>query len=87
MATDGDRVSLHGQPSRVLQQPEMQDSVMAVFFLIPECAEISKIEDLALLASCPKLRSLDLRGNPVTQMANFLSDIAKLLPSVTDLQL
>ncbi|XP_059922869.1 geranylgeranyl transferase type-2 subunit alpha isoform X1 [Gadus macrocephalus] len=49
--------------------------------------KISKIEDLALLASCPKLRSLDLRGNPVTQMANFLSDIAKLLPSVTDLQL
>ncbi|CAL8306887.1 unnamed protein product [Lota lota] len=49
--------------------------------------KISKMEDLAPLASCPKLRRLDLRGNPVTQMANFLSDISELLPSVTELLL
>jgi len=56
-------------------------------FLSPECAEISKMVDLAPLASCPRLRRLDLRGNPVTQTANIQLDIAELLPSVTDLLL
>ncbi|KAJ3599004.1 hypothetical protein NHX12_032967 [Muraenolepis orangiensis] len=48
---------------------------------------ISKMEDLVPLASCPKLRRLDLRGNPITQSADIRSDLADLLPSVTDLLL
>uniref|UniRef100_A0A3P8PXC4 Geranylgeranyl transferase type-2 subunit alpha n=1 Tax=Astatotilapia calliptera TaxID=8154 RepID=A0A3P8PXC4_ASTCA len=42
---------------------------------------------LQTLASCPKLKRLDLRGNPVTQTANVESELAELLPSVTDLLL
>ncbi|XP_014024755.1 geranylgeranyl transferase type-2 subunit alpha isoform X1 [Salmo salar] len=47
--------------------------------------QISKLSDLQLLASCPKLTCLDLRGNPVTQIANIQSELTELLPSVTDL--
>ncbi|KAK6308955.1 hypothetical protein J4Q44_G00204180 [Coregonus suidteri] len=47
--------------------------------------QISKLSDLQLLTSCPKLTCLDLRGNPVTQIANIQSELAELLPSVTDL--
>uniref|UniRef100_A0A8D3AW72 Geranylgeranyl transferase type-2 subunit alpha n=1 Tax=Scophthalmus maximus TaxID=52904 RepID=A0A8D3AW72_SCOMX len=39
------------------------------------------------LASCPKLKRLDLRGNPVTQIANVESELAELLPAVKDLLL
>uniref|UniRef100_A0A7N6C2V2 Geranylgeranyl transferase type-2 subunit alpha n=1 Tax=Anabas testudineus TaxID=64144 RepID=A0A7N6C2V2_ANATE len=49
--------------------------------------KISTLADLQPLASCPKLKRLDLRGNPVTQMANIESELAELLPSVTDLLL
>ncbi|CDQ71942.1 unnamed protein product [Oncorhynchus mykiss] len=47
--------------------------------------QISKLSDLQLLTSCPKLTCLDLRGNPVTQIANIQSELTELLPSVTDL--
>lgn len=49
--------------------------------------KISTLADLQPLASCPMLKRLDLRGNPVTQMANVESELAELLPSVTDLLL
>uniref|UniRef100_A0A1A8ERD9 Geranylgeranyl transferase type-2 subunit alpha n=1 Tax=Nothobranchius korthausae TaxID=1143690 RepID=A0A1A8ERD9_9TELE len=49
--------------------------------------KISTLADLQPLASCPKLTHLDLRGNPITQTAGVESELAKLLPSVTDLQL
>uniref|UniRef100_A0A672H0J7 Geranylgeranyl transferase type-2 subunit alpha n=1 Tax=Salarias fasciatus TaxID=181472 RepID=A0A672H0J7_SALFA len=49
--------------------------------------KISTLSDLQPLASCPKLKRLDLRGNPVTQTANIESELAELLPSVTDLLL
>ncbi|KAA8589823.1 hypothetical protein FQN60_013188 [Etheostoma spectabile] len=49
--------------------------------------KISTLADLQPLASCPKLKRLDLRGNPVTQTANIESELTELLPSVTDLQL
>uniref|UniRef100_I3J433 Geranylgeranyl transferase type-2 subunit alpha n=1 Tax=Oreochromis niloticus TaxID=8128 RepID=I3J433_ORENI len=49
--------------------------------------KISTLADLQPLASCPKLKRLDLRGNPVTQTANVESELAELLPSVTDLLL
>uniref|UniRef100_A0A3Q4GHR3 Geranylgeranyl transferase type-2 subunit alpha n=1 Tax=Neolamprologus brichardi TaxID=32507 RepID=A0A3Q4GHR3_NEOBR len=49
--------------------------------------KISTLADLQTLASCPKLKRLDLRGNPVTQTANVESELAELLPSVTDLLL
>uniref|UniRef100_A0A4W6CLS3 Geranylgeranyl transferase type-2 subunit alpha n=1 Tax=Lates calcarifer TaxID=8187 RepID=A0A4W6CLS3_LATCA len=49
--------------------------------------KISSLADLQPLASCPKLKRLDLRGNPVTQTANIGSELAELLPSVTDLLL
>uniref|UniRef100_A0A3B4X660 Geranylgeranyl transferase type-2 subunit alpha n=1 Tax=Seriola lalandi dorsalis TaxID=1841481 RepID=A0A3B4X660_SERLL len=49
--------------------------------------QISTLADLQPLASCPKLKRLDLRGNPVTQTANIESQLAELLPSVTDLLL
>ncbi|XP_029003267.1 geranylgeranyl transferase type-2 subunit alpha isoform X2 [Betta splendens] len=49
--------------------------------------KISALADLQPLASCPKLRRLDLRGNPVTQAANIESELTALLPSVTDLLL
>ncbi|XP_040896848.1 geranylgeranyl transferase type-2 subunit alpha isoform X2 [Toxotes jaculatrix] len=49
--------------------------------------KISALADLQPLASCPKLKRLDLRGNPVTQTANIESELAELLPSVTDLLL
>ncbi|KAG5849778.1 hypothetical protein ANANG_G00075310 [Anguilla anguilla] len=49
--------------------------------------QISRISDLKPLTTCPKLTRLDLRGNPVTQTANLQSELAQLLPSVTDLLL
>uniref|UniRef100_A0A671TZ59 Geranylgeranyl transferase type-2 subunit alpha n=1 Tax=Sparus aurata TaxID=8175 RepID=A0A671TZ59_SPAAU len=49
--------------------------------------KISTLADLQPLASCPRLKRLDLRGNPVTQTANIESELAELLPSVTDLLL
>ncbi|KAG7228743.1 hypothetical protein INR49_008521 [Caranx melampygus] len=49
--------------------------------------KISTLADLQPLASCPKLKRLDLRGNPITQTANVESELAELLPSVTDLLL
>lgn len=62
-------------------------SVLFLFFINPKLTEISTLADLQPLASCPKLRRLDLRGNPVTQMANVESELAELLPSVVDLLL
>lgn len=49
--------------------------------------QISKIPDLSPLATCPKLTRLDLRGNPVTKTADIEAELAKLLPSLTDLLL
>ncbi|XP_058495378.1 geranylgeranyl transferase type-2 subunit alpha [Solea solea] len=49
--------------------------------------KISTVADLKPLASCPKLKRLDLRGNPVTQITNIGSELAELLPSITDLLL
>uniref|UniRef100_A0AAQ5ZN03 Geranylgeranyl transferase type-2 subunit alpha n=1 Tax=Amphiprion ocellaris TaxID=80972 RepID=A0AAQ5ZN03_AMPOC len=49
--------------------------------------KISTLADLQPLASCPKLKRLDLRGNPVAQTPNVESELAELLPSVTDLLL
>lgn len=49
--------------------------------------KISSLADLQPLASCLKLKRLDLRGNPVTQVANVESEVAELLPSVSDLLL
>uniref|UniRef100_A0A3Q2ZQY2 Geranylgeranyl transferase type-2 subunit alpha n=1 Tax=Kryptolebias marmoratus TaxID=37003 RepID=A0A3Q2ZQY2_KRYMA len=49
--------------------------------------KISTLADLQPLASCPKLKRLDLRGNPITQTAGVESQLAELLPSVTDLLL
>uniref|UniRef100_A0A665VD73 Geranylgeranyl transferase type-2 subunit alpha n=1 Tax=Echeneis naucrates TaxID=173247 RepID=A0A665VD73_ECHNA len=48
---------------------------------------ISTLADLQPLASCPKIKRLDLRGNPVTQMAKIEAELAELLPSVTDILL
>uniref|UniRef100_A0A668APB8 Geranylgeranyl transferase type-2 subunit alpha n=1 Tax=Myripristis murdjan TaxID=586833 RepID=A0A668APB8_9TELE len=47
--------------------------------------KISKLADLQPLVSCPKLKHLDLRGNPITETTNIQSELAELLPSVTDL--
>ncbi|KAM9445128.1 geranylgeranyl transferase type-2 subunit alpha [Clarias gariepinus] len=47
--------------------------------------KISKVSDLLPLATCRKLTRLDLRGNPVTKTANIHVELAKLLPSITDL--
>ncbi|KAJ8278247.1 hypothetical protein GJAV_G00085540 [Gymnothorax javanicus] len=49
--------------------------------------QISRLSDLKPLTTCPKLTRLDIRGNPVTQTANIQSELAMLLPSVTDLLL
>uniref|UniRef100_A0A667ZVH6 Geranylgeranyl transferase type-2 subunit alpha n=1 Tax=Myripristis murdjan TaxID=586833 RepID=A0A667ZVH6_9TELE len=49
--------------------------------------KISKLADLQPLVSCPKLKHLDLRGNPITETTNIQSELAELLPSVTDLLL
>ncbi|XP_076009642.1 geranylgeranyl transferase type-2 subunit alpha [Genypterus blacodes] len=49
--------------------------------------KISSLTELQPLATCPNLKRLDLRGNPVTQTANVESELAELLPSVTDLLL
>uniref|UniRef100_A0A3Q1GQ67 Geranylgeranyl transferase type-2 subunit alpha n=1 Tax=Acanthochromis polyacanthus TaxID=80966 RepID=A0A3Q1GQ67_9TELE len=49
--------------------------------------KISTLADLQPLASCPKLKRLDLRGNPVAQTPNVESELVELLPSVTDLLL
>ncbi|XP_061634297.1 geranylgeranyl transferase type-2 subunit alpha isoform X2 [Phyllopteryx taeniolatus] len=48
---------------------------------------ISTLAALRPLASCPKLRRLDLRGNPVAQSADVESHLAELLPSVACLLL
>ncbi|XP_068449087.1 geranylgeranyl transferase type-2 subunit alpha [Clinocottus analis] len=48
---------------------------------------ISTLASLQPLASCPGLKRLDLRGNPVTQLAGVEAELAALLPSVTDLLL
>ncbi|CAG5862423.1 unnamed protein product [Menidia menidia] len=49
--------------------------------------KISTPADLKPLASCRKLKRLDLRGNPVTQSPDVESELSELLPSVTDLLL
>lgn len=49
--------------------------------------EICKVSDFEVLASCPKLTRLDLRGNPVSEIAVVQSEIAQLLPLVTSLSL
>lgn len=49
--------------------------------------QISSLADLQPLASCPKLRHLDLRGNPVTQSDGVEAELKALLPSVTELLL
>ncbi|XP_034036369.1 geranylgeranyl transferase type-2 subunit alpha [Thalassophryne amazonica] len=49
--------------------------------------QLSTLAALQPLASCPKLKRLDLRGNPVTQIANIKSELAALMPSVTDILL
>lgn len=49
--------------------------------------QISSLADLQPLASCPKLRHLDLRGNPVTQSDGVEAELKALLPGVTELLL
>ncbi|KAI1888777.1 hypothetical protein AGOR_G00172210 [Albula goreensis] len=49
--------------------------------------QISRLSDLKPLTSCPKLTRLDLRGNPIIQIENIQSELAELLPTVTDLLL
>ncbi|XP_033821408.1 geranylgeranyl transferase type-2 subunit alpha [Periophthalmus magnuspinnatus] len=49
--------------------------------------KISTLTDLQPLASCPKLKHLDLRGNPVTLSDGIEAEIKALLPSVTKLLL
>ncbi|KAM9762485.1 geranylgeranyl transferase type-2 subunit alpha isoform 1-T1 [Menidia menidia] len=49
--------------------------------------KISTPADLKPLASCRKLKRLDLRGNPVSQSPDVESELSELLPSVTDLLL
>ncbi|XP_015251623.1 PREDICTED: geranylgeranyl transferase type-2 subunit alpha [Cyprinodon variegatus] len=58
-----------------------------LLFFINLNSEISTLADLQPLASCPKLKRLDLRGNPITQTTNAEAELAGLLPSVTDLLL
>ncbi|MFT7809354.1 geranylgeranyl transferase type-2 subunit alpha [Arapaima gigas] len=48
---------------------------------------ISQISHLKVLSTCPRLTRLDLRGNPIAQTANIQSELAELVPSVTDLLL
>lgn len=61
-------------------------SVGDIFFK-PNSSEISTLADLQPLASCPRLKRLDLRGNPVTQTADVEAELGQLLPSVTELLL
>lgn len=49
--------------------------------------QISTLADLQPLASCPKLKHLDLRGNPVTQSEGLEAELKVLLPNVTELLL
>ncbi|XP_061744747.1 geranylgeranyl transferase type-2 subunit alpha [Nerophis ophidion] len=49
--------------------------------------KISTLAALRPLTSCPKLRRLDLRGNPVAQAAGAASELSELLPTVTCLLL
>ncbi|KAK7889584.1 hypothetical protein WMY93_025144 [Mugilogobius chulae] len=49
--------------------------------------KISSLADLQPLASCPKLKHLDLRDNPVTQSDGAEAELKALLPSVTELLL
>ncbi|KAJ8280006.1 hypothetical protein COCON_G00070720 [Conger conger] len=49
--------------------------------------QISRLSELKPLTTCPQLTRLDLRGNPVARTANLQSELAELLPSVTDLLL
>ncbi|XP_053710353.1 geranylgeranyl transferase type-2 subunit alpha [Synchiropus splendidus] len=80
-----------------LQVLEAEDNCIETLegvYQLPELEEVllknNKISSLAVLqqlASCPKLKRLDLRGNPVTQTADVEPQLSKLLPSVTDLLL
>ncbi|KAL6107536.1 rabggta [Pungitius sinensis] len=49
--------------------------------------KISSLAALRPLASCPQLRRLDLRGNPVSALEGVEAALAELLPSVVDLLL
>lgn len=49
--------------------------------------KISSLTDLKPLATCPKLKLLDLRDNPVTQSDGVEAELKALLPSVTELLL
>uniref|UniRef100_H3DJU0 Geranylgeranyl transferase type-2 subunit alpha n=1 Tax=Tetraodon nigroviridis TaxID=99883 RepID=H3DJU0_TETNG len=64
----------------VYQLPKLEEVLL-------RSTEISSLADLQPLASCPKLKHLDLRGNPVTQSDNIEAELAELLPSVTHLLL
>ncbi|KAM9831349.1 geranylgeranyl transferase type-2 subunit alpha [Neosynchiropus ocellatus] len=64
----------------VYQLPKLEDVLL-------KNNKISSLAVLQQLASCPKLKRLDLRGNPVTQAADVEPQLSKLLPSVTDLLL
>ncbi|XP_069044921.1 geranylgeranyl transferase type-2 subunit alpha [Lepisosteus oculatus] len=48
---------------------------------------ISQLSDLRPLATCPRLVRLDLRGNAVGGAAEVQSELAELLPTVTELLL
>ncbi|KAF3835101.1 hypothetical protein F7725_027659 [Dissostichus mawsoni] len=78
----------------VYHLPKLEEVILKNNSILKSCLEnilfyieISSLSDLQPLASCPKLKRLDLRGNPVTQTADVESKLAELLPSVTDLLL
>lgn len=65
----------------------VRDLSVGDIFFNPNPSEISTLADLQPLASCPRLKRLDLRGNPVTQTADVEAELGQLLPSVTELLL
>lgn len=70
-----------------LWQIHLTNTSKTIWFYSTRMTEISKISDLSPLATCPKLTRLDLRGNPITQADDVWAELAKLLPSLTELLL
>ncbi|XP_039602288.1 geranylgeranyl transferase type-2 subunit alpha [Polypterus senegalus] len=73
-ASDNEIESLEG----LVQLPRLQEISL-------QNNRISKIGDLRPLASCPSLILLNLKGNPITEVPDFESELSELLPSLKDL--